>query len=183
MALETASYISELVATNPTGNDDRSTADDHLRLIKAVLLSQFPNFATTAVSATEAELNLLSGYAGSAIPDYDVAGDWNKQQYFGETTLTDATNISWNLAEAQVAVVTLGGNRTLDNPTNMVAGATYQLRIVQDGTGARSLSFGSAYKFPGGSTPFNSLTPNAVDIMCCTSNGTSMFCTYAGDFR
>lgn len=183
MGLETATYIADFVSTNPVGTDDRSTADDHMRLIKFVLLSQFENFVGAAVTCTEAELNLLTGYVGSSIPDYEVVGNWNKQQYFGEATLTDATNISWDLEVAQVAKVTLGGNRTLDNPTNMIAGATYQLRIIQDGSGLRSLSFGSAYKFPGGSTPYNTLTANAVDIMCCTSDGTNMFCTYAGDFR
>jgi hypothetical protein len=35
MSLETATYIDALVVSNPDGADARSTADDHLRLIKA----------------------------------------------------------------------------------------------------------------------------------------------------
>lgn len=37
MSLETATKISELVASNPTGTDPKSQGDDHLRMIKAVL--------------------------------------------------------------------------------------------------------------------------------------------------
>lgn len=182
MGLESATYIADLVNTNPTGSDDRSTADDHLRLIKAVLLNQFPNFVGAAVNPTEAELNLLASYVGSALPDFDVVGDWNKQQYFGEATLTDGASISWDLDNAQAAKVTLGGNRTLSNPTNMKAGGAYQLRVIQDGTGSRTLSYGSAYKWPGGSAPALTTSASAVDIISCVSDGTYMYCTIAQDF-
>ncbi len=42
MALETASYVANLVESNPDGLDQRSTADNHLRLIKAALKRTFP---------------------------------------------------------------------------------------------------------------------------------------------
>lgn len=60
MGLESATFISELVNTNPIGTDDRSTADDHMRLIKAVLQSTFPN-ATAAINPTPTEFNILDG--------------------------------------------------------------------------------------------------------------------------
>ena len=43
MALESATYVSGLVATNPTGSDSISQVDDHLRLIKTVLKNTLPN--------------------------------------------------------------------------------------------------------------------------------------------
>ena len=43
MALETGSYVSDLVQTNPTGTDPKSQGDDHLRLIKQVLRNTFPD--------------------------------------------------------------------------------------------------------------------------------------------
>lgn len=56
MPLETATYIDSLVVTNPDGAlDDRSTADDHLRLIKATLKRTFP-MINAAVSASAAHL-------------------------------------------------------------------------------------------------------------------------------
>lgn len=45
MALETATYLDSLVTSNPTGSDQASTADDHIRLLKACLQRTFPNIA------------------------------------------------------------------------------------------------------------------------------------------
>jgi len=62
MGLETATYISQLVATNPLATDPISQGDDHLRLIKSVLQAQFSGLSgTTAVTASGAEMNLLDG--------------------------------------------------------------------------------------------------------------------------
>jgi hypothetical protein len=56
MALESATYISGLVDTNPSGSDSISQGDDHLRLIKDVLKNSFPDadqaVATVVVKAT-----------------------------------------------------------------------------------------------------------------------------------
>lgn len=60
MALETGSFISDLIATNPTGTDPRNQGDDHIRLVKSVLKSTFPN-VTGAMLATQVELNILDG--------------------------------------------------------------------------------------------------------------------------
>lgn len=60
MGLETATYISGLVATNPTGSDQKSTGDDHLRLIKSTLLATFPN-VTGEVTATHTQINQATG--------------------------------------------------------------------------------------------------------------------------
>jgi len=56
MALESASFVSGLVDTNPTGSDSISQGDDHLRLIKKVLTDSFPDVdqavATVVAKAT-----------------------------------------------------------------------------------------------------------------------------------
>ena len=58
MGIETASYISQLVDTNPVVGDPVGEGDDHLRLIKTVLQTQFSGLAgTTAIASSEAELN------------------------------------------------------------------------------------------------------------------------------
>lgn len=43
MGLETGTYISDLVPSNPPGTDKKKQGDDHLRLIKEVLQNTFPN--------------------------------------------------------------------------------------------------------------------------------------------
>jgi len=42
MGLETGTYISDLVTTNPTASDALSQADDHLRLLKTAVQNSFP---------------------------------------------------------------------------------------------------------------------------------------------
>lgn len=105
----------------------------------------------------------------------NTVGLYNKQQNFKKTTLADGTNISWSLNTAQVASVTLAGNRTLDNPTNMVDGGTYILIVKQDGTGTRTLTYGTAYKWSSGTAPTLSTGANAVDILSFISDGTNMY--------
>ena len=61
MGLETATYISQLVPTNPTSSDPVSQGDDHLQLIKSVLQAQFTTLGAAAVTTTAAALNLLDG--------------------------------------------------------------------------------------------------------------------------
>jgi len=65
MALETGTYISDLVATNPTGSDPKSQGDDHLRLLKSTIQATFPN-VNGAVTPTPAEMNVLDGAVVSA---------------------------------------------------------------------------------------------------------------------
>lgn len=78
-------------------------------------------------------------------------------------TLTDAATITPDLAANCNFVVTLGGNRTLANPTNITAGQSGSIFIVQDATGSRTLSWGSYWDFSGGTAPTLSTAANAVD--------------------
>jgi len=67
MGLESGTYISQLNSSNPTTSDDVAEGDDHLRLIKAVLKNQFSGLSgTTAISASEAELNIMDGVTSTA---------------------------------------------------------------------------------------------------------------------
>lgn len=76
MTVESASYISQLDTTLPTAADLISEGDDHLRLTKTVLKTQFPNFGTTAITASAAEVNYLVGLTGAIQPQLSnqVAG-------------------------------------------------------------------------------------------------------------
>jgi len=97
------------------------------------------------------------------------------QLYVAEATLTDGATINWNLETQQVAKVTLGGNRTLAAPTNQQAGAFCALMIIQDGTGSRTLSFNSAYKFNAGTAPTLTTTASAKDLLVFRSDGTNLY--------
>ena len=60
MALETGNYISDLVVTNPTSADPKSQGDDHLRLIKSVLVNCFASISGL-VTASHTELSFMKG--------------------------------------------------------------------------------------------------------------------------
>ena len=89
--------------------------------------------------------------------------------YQNIVTLTDATTITMNLAQTNNFTVTLGGNRTLANATNFVAGQSGFLVVRQDGTGSRTLSFGTGWRFPSNTAPTLTTTASAVDLIAFTA--------------
>lgn len=95
----------------------------------------------------------------------DVAQSFTAQQRGAITALTDGATITPDFSAANNFSVTLGGNRTLANPTNLTAGASGCIWITQDGTGSRTLSYGSAWSFSGGTAPTLSTAANAVDCL------------------
>jgi len=65
MSLESANFIKQLVATNPEGTDPKSQGDDHLRMLKLVLQTQFSGFTEgIPITKTESQINAAL-YAGA----------------------------------------------------------------------------------------------------------------------
>jgi hypothetical protein len=77
MPLESATYISDLVSTNPAVADATNQGDDHIRLIKAAIKASFPN-VNGAVTATPTQLNSVvspgSAHATPANPTGNASG-------------------------------------------------------------------------------------------------------------
>jgi len=97
-------------------------------------------------------------------------------------TLTDGATINWNTASGQVATVTLGGNRTIAAPTNLKVG-TYILHVIQDGTGSRTLTWNSVFKWTAAVAPVLTTTANARDVFSFVSDGTNLYGSYLPDVR
>ena len=91
-------------------------------------------------------------------------------------TLTDGANIDWDVSVGMTAKVTLGGNRTMNAPTNLVEGMTYTLIVVQDGTGSRLLTWNSFFKFAGGTAPTLATAADAANVFrfFAYDNGTNI---------
>lgn len=79
------------------------------------------------------------------------------------TTLTDAATIAVDMSASCNFTVTLGGNRTLGNPTGLVTGQTGSIFVVQDATGSRTLAYSSYWDFAGGTAPTLTTAANAID--------------------
>ena len=81
------------------------------------------------------------------------------------SSLSDGSTITVDFTSGIHHSVTLGGNRTFGNPSNdgSTVGQSGSIFITQDGTGSRTASFHSDYKFVGGTAPTLSTAANAVD--------------------
>ena len=77
--------------------------------------------------------------------------------------LTDATVIAVDFNTGQNFTVTLGGNRTLGNPTNCTPGQVGSIFVVQPATTIATLAYESYYDFAGGTAPTLSEVTAAVD--------------------
>lgn len=79
--------------------------------------------------------------------------------------LTDAATVAVDLATGINFSVTLGGNRTLGNPSNTKVGQTGIIQIMQDGTGSRTLAYSSNWEFVAGTAPTLSTAASTKDIL------------------
>lgn len=98
-----------------------------------------------------------------------------------EYTITYAATVTPNLLNGVNQKVTLTGNVALAVPSvtaGVYVGARFRIRIIQDGTGSRTITFGSGYHAAGGN-PTESVGANAVDILEATYNGTVWNCTFS----
>tara|TARA_R110000765_G_scaffold183946_1_gene289759 strand:- start:68 stop:418 length:351 start_codon:yes stop_codon:yes gene_type:complete len=101
----------------------------------------------------------------------------------GVDTLTDAATITPDFSDNTVFSVTLGGNRTIANPTNMVVGQTGSIFIAQDATGSRTLAWGSYWDFINGAAPTISTTASAVDrVDFIVRSATSIQTVWTGNY-
>jgi|LauGreDrversion4_2_1035121.scaffolds.fasta_scaffold193128_2 hypothetical protein len=121
----------------------------------------------------------LDGYAQTG-----ATNTYTGAQIGNISTLTDGATITPNFALNNSFTVTLGGNRTLANPTNLVAGQSGVIIINQDGTGGRTLAYGSNYDFGGGTAPTLTTTANAQDMIAYFVVSSSRInCVFTGDLK
>jgi hypothetical protein len=177
------SQISGNIAGNAAGLTSSISTSQVTGLTAALaLLAPLANPTLTGTITLDALAGILKGSTGvvsaaTAGADYVAPGtatSFSKQQNFGTFALTDAATIAWDVSVAQAAKVTLGGNRTLGAPTNLVDGGTYLLRVIQ-GTGGQTLAYNAVFKWPGGVAPTLSTGAGAIDFLTFASDGTHLY--------
>lgn len=193
--LATKGYIDGLVLAAAIPDGDRgditvsSTGSTWTIDNSAITTAKIANGAVTSAKLDTAYVP-TSGI-GSTVQAYDAnTAKTNVVQAFSAAqrgtyvTLTDAATIATDLSLGNNFQVTLGGNRTLGAPTNVVAGQSGIIRVVQDGTGSKTLAYNSVWKFPGGTAPTLTTTANAVDLLAYhVESATRIAVRFIGDVK
>jgi len=93
----------------------------------------------------------------------DAAQTYTAPQRGDITALTSGATITMDMDNNNFYSVTLDTNATFANPTNTTAGQAGSIFITQDGTGSRTASWGTNWKFAGGTAPTLSTAAGSVD--------------------
>ena len=125
---------------------------------------------TTQVATTAFVVAEIADEVGTTVQAFDadtaktdVAQTFSAAQRGTITTLTDGATVTPDFAASNNYTLTLGGNRTIANPTNLTAGQSGSIFLVQDGTGSRTAAWGSYWDFAGGTAPVLTTTAAGVD--------------------
>jgi hypothetical protein len=130
---------------------------------------------TDSVRSTTSNADLVIGTQGTGQISITSTVKFNAGYIEAINTLTSGSTITVDCATSSVKKVTLTAS-TGFVITSLPTGGTVTLIITQDGTGARTATFGTdtstAVKFPGG-TPTLTGSPGSIDIVTVFNDGTN----------
>src|SRR6185437_13978670 len=107
-----------------------------------------------------------AGFTWSAAQTFNGTCDFTKQTYSPEEALPATTGtVTLDLSAGNNFGGTLTGNITLANPSNAQPGQSGAVRLTQDGTGSRTITFGTAWKFSNAVKPSLSTAAGASDLL------------------
>lgn len=155
---------SAVPAPTAEGDIQWDTNDDRIAVGNGGGTSTFSNDVTNAATylgaasiATAAQF--MNNTASKVIGPNTV---WNAGI---EVALTDAATIAVDMNTFINGSVTLAGNRTLGTPTNAKPGQSGRVRILQDGSGSRTLAYAANWKFASAAAPVLTTTAGATDLL------------------
>ena len=88
-----------------------------------------------------------TGGEDTRLTDADIAL-FKRRNPTSVLTLTDGATIAWDVDDGLMAQVTIAGNRTINNPTNVQTGDVLVLEIRKTGTSSPSLIWGTNFRWP-----------------------------------
>jgi hypothetical protein len=86
------------------------------------------------------------------------------------TNATDGATVTFDLSAGNIHTVTLGGNRTLAI-SNETAGQVFVVKLIQDGTGSRTVTWFSTINWADATAPTLTTTASKADVFgfICTA--------------
>jgi hypothetical protein len=176
-------------------------ADDNLDLTNSGIVNVTSIGATsinvTGVVTATTFVGALTGTATglTGTPNIDVGITTASQLGINTTTIPTKLYVSGNAASNIVALgnktenttldfstgnnfsLTLGASITLENPTGVTTGQSGMILILQDGTGSRTLAFGSSWDFPSATAPTVTATADALSSLVYFARSTTSIVT------
>lgn len=147
-------------------------ANEMLRLVRTasavneVTITNNVTGTAPRIEATGSDTNIDLRLRGKG------AGKVAMDGFYGELFANgDGATITFNM-QVNKHTVTLGGNRTLA-VADVSVGQVFLIRLVQDGTGSRTVTWFSGISWAGGTAPTLTTTPNKADVFgfLCTGTG------------
>ena len=179
--LSTGVITADLIAAGAVGNSEIASSAVGPAELKVGAVSANTKIGTGAVTA----INIVNDAISNAHIQTNAVGaaELNKTSVQGEGVVFTGENQTFTKAQrgsitasshtaANIALdfalnnhfaLTLANNCHLNLPSNLVAGQTGSIFVVQDGTGSRTLSYAGAWEFPGGTAPTLTTTASAED--------------------
>ena len=142
MALEDLTgtkYIDDLNSSNPAAGDNVSEGDDHIRGIKNVLKTTFPN-VTGAVNPTDTELNYVDGVTSAIQTQMDTKAPLASPTFTGTVAIPNVANLETAVVAntAKVTNATHTGDVTGATALTIAAGAVDIAMMSATGTASSS---------------------------------------------
>jgi len=173
--ISTGSITASLIATGAVGPTEIATGavSANTKIGSGVITAV--NLAADSVSAVKIQGNAVGASelnANACVGDIAASNGafthnnntFSKAQRGSITASSHtAANIALDFSLNNHFAITLANNCHLNLPSNLVAGQTGSIFVVQDGTGSRTLSYAGAFEFPGGTAPTLTTTASAED--------------------
>jgi len=148
---------------------DRAAIDGGLEYLRSLI--------GDGLALVREEVNVLRGLVNAATRAAAIGlssvNVFTAAQVIDEVTLTDGATVTIDADVSNNFQLTLGGNRTIANPTNMRKGGVINLVLRQDGTGSRTVTWGSKWDFGAAGAPVLSTGANKVDFVSAYYNATA----------
>lgn len=119
------------------------------------------------------DADTVDGVEAADMGQLNVNAAWTKQQQYTPLALTDAATIAWDL-NRPFATVTIAASRILGLPTNIKDGSIYTVRVRQDATGSRALTYNAAFDFGDAGAPTLTVDANGYDYLTFVGRGTTV---------